>query len=579
MDDTGWQAAAGLSRQTIPVGARRRGRKVLRVGIRMMIRCSTLCMASWTGAVAGAAELTRNSNAALTSDTGNPNVARGVALSRLTGDELASRRNAAITIGMEDTAILERLAAIVGPRGVTTDADELAPWLTDWRGRVTGQAIALVSPKTAEQVQAIVTLASEAGVVLVPQGGNTGMVAGGIPGSEGRTILLSLRKMNAIRSIDPDDNSMTVEAGVILSTVHRAAEEHGRRFPLSLGAKDSATVGGLIATNAGGTQVLRFGSMRALTLGVEAVLPDGSLFEGLSTLRKDNRGYDLRQLLAGSEGTLGVITAASLKLVPAAPHRIVAWLGLESADKALGMLRMLEGELGDAVESFELIPDAALALVLEHIPDTRAPLAETYRWNVLVEVRTAHDPADLRTRTEHALAAALNEQLIADAALAESEGQAEAFWKLREVISVAERADGMAAKHDVSVPVSAMPAFIESASAAVEAKFVGSRVIAFGHLGDGNVHFNVRAPAGTDDKAWFAETANAVTRFVHDMTRNTGGSLSAEHGIGQLKLAEFERLVDPARLKAMQAIKRALDPQGIMNPGKLVPLANLPKNP
>lgn len=545
----------------------------------MMIRCSTLCMANWTGAVAGAAELTRNSNAALTSDTGNPNFVRGVALSRLTGDELARRRNAAITIGMDDSAILERLAEIVGPGGVTTNADELAPWLTDWRGRITGQAIALASPKTVEQVQAIVTLAGEAGVALVPQGGNTGMVAGGIPRPDDRAILLSLRKMNAIRSIDPEDNSMTVEAGAILSTVHRAAEEHGRRFPLSLGAKDSATVGGLIATNAGGTQVLRFGSMRALTLGIEAVLPDGSLFAGLSTLRKDNRGYDLRQLLAGSEGTLGVITAASMKLVPAAPHRVVAWLGLESADSALGVLRMLEGELGDAVESFELIPDAALALVLEHIPDTRAPLVEAYPWNVLVEVRTAHDLADLRTRAEHALAQALEEGLIADAALAESEGQAEAFWKLREVISVAERADGMAAKHDVSVPVSAMPAFIGSASAAVEVKFVGSRVIAFGHLGDGNVHFNVRAPAGSDDKAWFAETGEAVTRFVNDLTRDAGGSLSAEHGIGQLKLAEFERLADPARLMAMRAIKHALDPQGIMNPGKLVPLANLPKNP
>lgn len=480
---------------------------------------------------------------------------------------------------MDDGTILERLAAIVGPRGLTVDSEDLAPWLTDWRGRVTGQAIALVSPDNREQVQAIVKLAGEASVAIVPQGGNTGMVAGGVPCPDDRAILLSLRKMNALRSIDPDDNSMTVEAGVILSAVHDAAEEHGRRFPLSLGAKDSATVGGLIATNAGGTQVLRFGSMRALTLGVEAVLPDGSLFEGLSTLRKDNRGYDIRQLLAGSEGTLGVITAASLKLVPAAPHRVVAWLGLESAQSALSMLRTLEAALGDKVESFELVPDAALALVLKHISDTCAPLTATHRWHVLVELRTANDLADLRTRFEHALAKALDDGLIADAVLAESEGQAAAFWKLREVISEAERVDGMAAKHDVSVPVSAMPDFIETARTAVEAQFSGARVIAFGHLGDGNVHFNVRAPAGSDDKAWFVETADAVSRFVHDMTRDAGGSLSAEHGIGQLKLAEFERLVDPARLAAMQAIKLALDPQGIMNPGKLVPLANPAKNP
>lgn len=492
---------------------------------------------------------------------------------------MARRRNAAIVVRMDDGAILERLAAIVGPRGLTVDAGDLAPWLTDWRGRVTGQAIALVSPKNREQVQAIVNLAGEAGVAIVPQGGNTGMVAGGIPRPNDRAILLSLRKMNAVRSVDPDDNSMKVEAGVILSAVHQAAEKQGRRFPLSLGAKDSATVGGLIATNAGGTQVLRFGSMRALTLGIEAVLPDGSLFEGLSTLRKDNRGYDIRQLLAGSEGTLGVITAASLKLIPAAPHRIVAWLGLESADGALNLLRRLEAVLGDTVESFELVPDAALALVLKHIPDTRAPLTDTHRWNVLVELRTANDPADLRTRFEGVLARALGDHLIADATLAESEGQAAAFWKLREVISEAERVDGMAAKHDVSIPVSAMPAFIETASAAVEAQFVGARVIAFGHLGDGNVHFNVRAPAGSDDKAWFAETADAVSRFVHDLTRDAGGSLSAEHGIGQLKLAEFERLADPVRLAVLRAIKLAVDPRGIMNPGKLVPLANPAENP
>lgn len=480
---------------------------------------------------------------------------------------------------MDDSAIIERLVAITGPRGVTVDAGDLAPWLTDWRGRVTGQAIALASPDNREQVQAIVKLAGESGVAIVPQGGNTGMVAGGIPRPDDRAVVLSLRKMNAIRSIDPGDNSMTVEAGVILSAVHHAAEEQGCRFPLSLGAKDSATIGGLIATNAGGTQVLRFGPMRALTLGIEAVLPDGSLFEGLSTLRKDNRGYDLRQLLAGSEGTLGVITAASLKLVPAAPHRVVAWLGLASAQDALTMLRNLEAGLGDVVESFELVPDLALALVLNHIPDTRATLSGTHRWHALVELRTAHDAAELRARCEHILAAALEEGLIADAALAESEGQAAAFWKLRETISEAERVDGMAAKHDVSVPVSAMPAFIEAARTAVEAKFTGARVIAFGHLGDGNVHFNVRAPAGSDDKAWFAETADAVSRFVHDMTHDAGGSISAEHGIGQLKLAEFQRLASPARLAAMRAIKRALDPQGIMNPGKLVPLANLAENP
>ncbi len=475
---------------------------------------------------------------------------------------------------MDNGAFLERLAAIAGDRGIATDAADLAPWLTDWRGQVTGSALAMASPQSREEVQAIVRLAGEANVAIVPQGGNTGMVAGGVPQPDGRSLLLSLRKMDGIRRVDTEDNSLVAEAGSILTRVHQAAAAQGRRFPLSLASKDSATIGGLLAANAGGTQVLRFGPMRALTLGIEAVLPDGSLFEGLSTLRKDNRGYDLRQLLVGSEGTLGVITAASLKLYPAAPHRMVGWIGLASAKQALTLLRALEGVLGEAIESFELVPDDALALVLEHIADTRAPLSESHSWNVLVELRTAADPEKLRSGLESALAGMLESGLIAEAVLSESEAQAAALWKLRETISEAERLDGMAAKHDVSVPVSKMPRFIKQATGAVERRFPGSRPIAFGHLGDGNVHFNVRAPVGEDDEAWFAETGEAVSAFVHDLAHAEGGSLSAEHGIGQLKLAEFARLADPARLAAQRAIKRALDPQGIMNPGKLVPLAN-----
>ena len=512
-------------------------------------------------------------------DTGRPFFGAYFALRRLTEDELSRLRIIAIVEQMTDDAFLDRLRAELDAKRVTTDAEALAPWLTDWRGRVTGSAVALVSPESREEVQAVVRAAGEAGVAIVPQGGNTGMVAGAVPRPSDRAILLSLRKMDAIRSIDADDNSITVEAGTILSRVHDAATAHDRRFPLSLGAKDSATVGGLVATNAGGMQVMRFGPMRALILGIEAVLPDGSLFEGLSTLRKDNRGYDLRQLLAGAEGTLGIITAASLKLVPAALHRCVAWLGLESAPNALATLRALEAALGDAVESFELVPDAALVLVLQHIADTRAPLEKTYRWNILVELRTAGDPDSLRERFETALGTALAGGLIADAAIAESEKQADALWKLREVIAEAERIDGIAAKHDISVPVSVMPDFIERATAAVEERFAGSRIIAFGHLGDGNVHFNVRAPAGIDDEAWFAETAGDVNRLVHDLTHEAGGSLSAEHGIGQLKMAEFARLADPARLAALRAIKQALDPRNIMNPGKLVPLANPGESP
>ena len=466
--------------------------------------------------------------------------------------------------------LCERLATIVGERHVASDAETLAPWLTDWRGRVTGDAAAMVSPATVEEVQAIVRLAGETGTPIVPQGGNTGMVAGGVPQPGEGAILLSLRRMDAIRGIDADDASMVAEAGAILSHIHEAADGEGMRFPLSLGAKDSATVGGLVSTNAGGVQVLRFGNMRSLVLGLEAVLPDGSRFDGLSSLRKDNRGYDLKQLLIGAEGTLGIVTAASLKLYPAAPHRVVGWAGLASAQDALKLLRRLEKLLGSAVETFELIPAGSLTLVLDHLPDARAPIATATPWNALIEARTATDRPRLYERFEQALAEAYDEGLIADATIAASEAQAEQFWRIRETIPEAERREGGGAKHDVSVPVSAMPSFIEEASAAVEEAFAHARVNAFGHLGDGNVHFNVRSPEGADPADWLAQNGEAVTRLVHDLVTRAGGSLSAEHGIGLLKRDEFLRLADPARLAALRAIKAAIDPKGIMNPGKLL---------
>jgi FAD/FMN-containing dehydrogenase len=312
--------------------------------------------------------------------------------------------------------------------------------------------------------------------------------------------------------------------------------------------------------------------MRALLLGLEAVLPDGSLFAGLSALRKDNRGYDLRQLLAGAEGTLGVVTAASLRLVPAVARRTVAWVGLASPQDGLDLLRRLEEEMGEAVESFEILERDALELVLRHIPGTRAPLAGRHAWHVLVEATAPHGAADPRAALERALAAVAG-SLVEDATLAANEAQAEALWRLRDSVSEAERIDGVAAKHDISVPVSLMPSFMATARAEVEQAFPGVRVLAFGHLGDGNVHFNVRAPEGTDTTAWMAESGAGVTALVHDLVTAAGGSISAEHGIGQTKLAEFARLGDPARLAAMRAIKNALDPHGIMNPGKLVPLA------
>ncbi|HEX8584873.1 MAG TPA: FAD-binding oxidoreductase [Allosphingosinicella sp.] len=467
--------------------------------------------------------------------------------------------------------LLDKLASLLGPRGFDRDPDTISPWLSDWRGRYRGSAAALLSPASTSEVQEIVAHCAEARVALVPQGGNTSMVGGATPDSEGGALLLSLRRMNSVRSVSREDNVAVAEAGVILSDLHDAAAAAGRRFPLSLGAKGSATVGGLVSTNAGGTQVLRFGPMRSLVVGLEAVLPDGSLFEGLSALRKDNRGYDLKQLLIGAEGTLGIVTAAALKLVAAPGSRSVAWVGLGSPAAALALLRRLEARLGEAVESFELVPDDALALVLAGIAGTRPPLEASHRWHVLIESVAPEGAREGAEALQEALAAALDEGLAEDAVVAASEAQSAALWRLRESIAEAERVQGPSVKHDVSVPVSVMPAFIEEARAAVEARFRGARVVAFGHLGDGNVHFNVQPPAGAEAADWLAAHSREVTRLVHDRVGDSGGSISAEHGIGQSKLEELARTADPARLAALRAIKNALDPAGIMNPGKLLP--------
>jgi FAD/FMN-containing dehydrogenase len=466
--------------------------------------------------------------------------------------------------------LLERLASGLGPKGFTRDPAVMAPWLEDWRKRYRGSAAAMLSPASTEEMVQIVRLCAAERVALVPQGGNTSMVAGATPSRDGEALLLSMRRMNRIRSVSAAGNSAVCEAGVILSDLHEAAAEVGRRFPLSLGAKGSATIGGLISTNAGGTQVLRFGTMRGLVLGIEAVLPDGTLYQGLSALKKDNRGYDLKQLLIGAEGTLGVVTAASLRLVPAVGSRSVAWIGVATPADALELLLMLEASMGEAVESFELVPKAALDLVLAHVPGTRAPLTGDHPWHVLVEATAPMVAPPPEKALTAALHAASEAGLLGDAVIAANEAQAEGFWRIRDSISEAEQKDGPAAKHDVSVEVGAMPGFMVEAGAAVEARFPGTRVIAFGHLGDGNVHFNVRAPDGAGPD-WLQRDAPAVTGFVHDLVVAAGGSISAEHGIGQMRLAELARLGEPARLKVMRAIKDALDPHGIMNPGKLVP--------
>jgi FAD/FMN-containing dehydrogenase len=466
-------------------------------------------------------------------------------------------------------SLVDEMRSRFGDRAALTDAADIEPWLTDWRGRWTGQAAAILQPSSVGEVAAIMESAARLGVALVPQGGNTSMVGGATPPQDGSTLILSMRRMNRIRSIDKAAMRAEVEAGVILHNLHEAVAAQGLRFPLTLGAKGSATVGGLISTNAGGTQVLRFGPMRALIDGIEAVLPDGTIHDGLSGLKKDNRGYSIDQLLIGAEGTLGIVTAARLKLVPAIHSRAVAWLGLAGPQDALDTLRLIEART-NRIEGFEILPDESLDAVLSHIPGTRAPLETQHPWHVLVEATAdsseAENPGDLLARL---LAPLIERGLVADATISANEAQAEAFWRIRDSLSEAERATfGPATQHDISVPVEAMPAFMVEAAAKVEAAFPGVHASGFGHLGDGNIHFHVRA-GKRGGAGWLQREGPEVTRLVHDLVTAAGGSISAEHGIGVMKRDELERL-SPDRVRHLRAIKSSLDPHGLMNPGKLI---------
>jgi FAD/FMN-containing dehydrogenase len=469
-------------------------------------------------------------------------------------------------------AMLDALAPRLGPRAIHTDPDAIAPWLSDWRGRFHGAAPALLSPASTAEVALIVAAAAAHRVPLVAQGGNSSMVGGATPAADGSAVLLSLRRMDKVHSISRDAMRATVEAGVVLDRLQQAAAEVALRFPLTLGARGTATVGGLVSTNAGGTQVLRFGTMRGLVLGVEAVLADGSVHDGTAALAKDNRGYSLDQLMIGAEGTLGIVTAATLKLVPAVAARTVAWAAVADSTAALTLLRRFQ-HASDQVESFELIPGDTLAAALAYLPAARSPLSGTHPWHVLIEATSPDAAASPQPMVEAVMAGALAEGLIADATIAASEAQADAFWAIRDSLSAAERARGPAAQHDIAVPVDAMPRFLKDAVAACEARFPGTHAGGFGHLGDGNIHFHVRAPAGADPARWYRHELPAVNRFVHDLVVAEGGTISAEHGIGQMKRAELARLDPPGRLAAMRAIKRALDPLGILNPGKIIDLA------
>lgn len=475
---------------------------------------------------------------------------------------------------MDRTSLSRRLADLLGPKGFTTDVGDFGTWLTDWRGRYHGAAWAMASPTGTEELAGLVTLCAEAGQPIVAQGGNSGMCGGATPDGSGDAVLLSLRRMNRVRAIDTEARLITVEAGVVLQNLHGEAAKYDLRFPLTLGGKGSATVGGLISTNAGGTQVLRHGTMRALVEGIEAVLPNGEVFSALRPLKKDNRGYDLRHLLIGAEGTLGVVAAATLRLVPQLIDRCVIWAGLDSPQAARKLLLHCQRRVPDALEGFEILPQRCLDNVLKHIPGTRAPLASSAPWHALIElVRDDADAPEPQALAEPLMADALEQGLARDAVLSMNEAQAQDFWKIRDSISEAERAEGPAMQHDISVPLAGMPDFITDAGSAIEREFPGTQALGFGHLGDGNIHFHIAAPGGVDPATWPDREGKTISRRVHDLVVAAGGSISAEHGIGQMKRDELARLSDPARIGALVAIKRALDPKGIMNPGKLIPLA------
>jgi len=457
--------------------------------------------------------------------------------------------------------VLSRLKAVLGEGGWSQDPDRLAPKLVEWRDRWRGATPLLALPKTTEEVAAVVGLCAEAGVAITPQGGNTGLVAGQIPQGE---ILLSTERLSRIRDLDLDDEVLVAEAGVTLFAVHEAASRAARRFPLGLASEGSATVGGFVSTNAGGVQVLRYGMARNLILGLEAVLPNGEVWNGLKRLRKDNAGYDLKQLLIGAEGTLGVVTAASLQLFPTLASKAVAMLGVARPADAVRLLARAKATTGGGVEAFEIIGRQGLALALKNIPGSRDPLAEPHPWYVLTEFGSG-EPGAAEAAMARFLEEGLEAGLIVDAVVAQSESQAQALWGLRENQSAAQRPEGATWKHDVAVPVSRVARFLDEAEVAVRRLAPGARVVAFGHLGDGNIHYDVLRPEGGSD-AEHAARREAGSRIVHDLVASLGGSISAEHGLGAMKTEEARRYKPPAEIAALAAVRHALDPKRIMNP-------------
>ncbi len=476
-------------------------------------------------------------------------------------------RENAMTAVSDD--LIRDIEAVVGEAGIVRDTERMPRYLSDWRNAYRGVAALVVRPASTEQVAQVVRLCHLAGVALVPQGGNTGLCGGSIPDMSGEQVVLSLTRMTRIRDVDTANETITAEAGVILQTLQDAAAKVERLFPLSLGAQGSCTLGGNLATNAGGTAVLRYGNMRDLALGLEVVLPDGRIWNGLRGLRKDNTGYDLKHLFIGSEGTLGIITAAVLKLYPAVRSTTTAWVALPSAQAAVQLIGIIRGLCGDRLTGFELMSRQSVEFVLSHIPGCNDRFAEPHPWYVLIELSDTQPDAPLNELLEGAIGEALERALVIDAVLATSEAQVAALWALREGISEAQNHEGPSLKHDISVPVSSIPAFIEATDRRLLERFPGVRIVAYGHLGDGNLHYNISKPVGADD-AWFKAQQDAITQVIYDAAVGLQGSISAEHGIGQAKRTAAARYKDPLELELMRAIKATLDPHGLMNPGKVI---------
>jgi len=456
-----------------------------------------------------------------------------------------------------------QLAQAVGAANVLTGAADIAPFVTDWRGRYRGAALCVVRPADTAEVSAVVRACAEANVPVVPQGGNTSLCGAATPDASGRAVILCLSRLRHVLAIDAQNNTITVEAGCTLAAVQEAARGAGRLFPLALASEGSCQIGGNLSTNAGGVQVLRYGNTRELTLGLEVVLPDGAIWDGLRGLRKDNTGYDLKQLFIGAEGTLGIITAAVLKLFPQPRNLTTCWLNVASPAAAVDLLNAARSAFDAQLTAFELVSETALGLVLKNMPDSQRPSARS-PWYVLAEFSDAPTEA-----VESWLAGMLADEHIGDAVLARSETQAARLWALRENISDAQKIEGISIKHDIAVPVSRLPDFLERADAMLGRAFPGIRVVAFGHVGDGNLHYNLSKPDAQENTA-FIDSQPTVNRLVHDLVDELNGSISAEHGIGQLKREALQHYRSPVELALMRTIKQALDPRGLMNPGKIL---------